>query len=167
VGPVPWRRPDLWAGLLVAAAAATLFVLTGAIRETEEGIVGARFVPRVVCGLLILGGLVLAAGTLRRPDGGRAAADDGEDDGPPSVARALALPGLGLLYVAAIPWIGYIAATLPAAMAALRLLGMRGAARTALVAAALTALSWLAFAQGMGLFLPRGRLLDLAAFLPS
>ena len=49
---------------------------------------------------------------------------------------------------------------------ALQLLGIRGAGRGAAVALALTALRWLAFAEAMGLFLPRGRLLDLAALLP-
>ena len=113
------RRADVWTGLPIAAAAAAFLASTVQIRETEEGIVGARLAPRVVTALLIPGGLALAAsvavgGRRERVAGAPEPVDpEAQPDGP-STPRALAPPLLGLLYVAAIPIVGHLAATPPA-----------------------------------------------------
>ena len=180
------RDGDLWAGLAVAFLGAALLALTFRIRLTEAGLVGPRFVPQVVAGLLVAGGLALA---LRPRSGGAAVPEDvpaddaapaplsppGEegppagsatgDGAPTSPLPALALPVMGLLYVAAIPWVGYLAATLPAAAAALWLFGARRPVFALLAALGLTAAMQAVFVELMGVFLPRGRLLDLAAWL--
>ena len=165
------RRADLWTGLAIAAAGATLFWLTLGIRETEEGIVGPRFVPQVVTALMALGGLALAAASRRgaavpsvpkAPDPRPNAAPDPSEAPPSAPLRAMVVPVLGLGYVALLPLVGYLAATFAAAWAALVLFGGRPR-RTAPIAAGLALALHAAFALGMGLHLPRGRLLDLAA----
>ena len=166
------RRADMLAGLLVAVAGASLFGLTFQIRETEAGLIGASFFPRVASGVLVALGLVLIV-SARRPSLGSAAeamspavgSDAAEADTVASLIRVLALPAVGLAYVAAMPWIGYLLATLVGGWAALLLFGARPGRAAALALAAALAMHLL-FAGAMGLFLPRGRLIDAAAWLP-
>lgn len=146
---------DRWAGAALAALGAGLLALTFAIPSTEAGLIGPRLVPRAVAALIVAGGLALV---LRpRPVAG--------GDGPARPAAALAVPALGLAYVWALPWVGYLIATALAAAAALVLFGLRRPGVVVAAAAGIAAGLHLVFAEAMGLFLPRGRLIDLALLL--
>lgn len=164
-------RADMLAGFTVALAGAGLFALTFGIRETEAGLIGASFFPRVSSGVLIALGLALALAARRDPASAAisAEASDAERDdvGEPasSLSRGLVLPAIGFIYVLAMPWIGYLLSTLVAGWAALVLFGARPG-RAALIAMAASVAMYLLFAGAMGLFMPRGRLLDAAAWLP-
>jgi len=112
--------------------------------------VGPKAFPYLVAAVLVMAGV---HGALRPRDGG-------ETRGSPqrgTVVRAGAAAGTFLIYAAALPVVGFFASTTLVVAVLSRLFGARW--RQALTAAAaLSAVLWLLFNQGLGLALPIGDL---------
>lgn len=145
------RKADVLTGLAIALAGAGLLAATGQIRITEAGLIGPRFVPQIVCVLLILGGLWLAL----RPNGVAG------ESGSARPWRALILLAIGFAYAALVPLIGYLLATALAAGAGFALFGQRGWRQILIASVAAAAVFHIVFIEVLGLFMPRGRWLDL------
>ena len=149
------RNPDLWTGLVLAGLGAGFLAATFDIRLTEAGLIGPRFVPQVVCVLIVVGGLMLALAAGRAPVG----------DGPALPWRAAVLIGIGLAHVWLMPRVGYAAATVVVAAATLAVFGQRDW-RVLAGGAMLAGLAFhLLFIELMGVFMPAGRWIDLARFV--
>lgn len=144
------KSQDRAIGLVTLAVSALLFYETYSFRVVEWDAMGLPFWPRLVLGCL--GGLSLlfvARGSL--------------DDGPHQLldARAFAVLGGGVLYVALIPLIGYVIVT-PVFIAAFSFwLGPRtgrSALQATLTAAIATAVIYYVFKESLYVQFPEGLL---------
>ena len=149
------RNPDLWTGLIIAMVGAGLLAASFDIRITEVGLIGPRFVPQVVCVLIVAGGLILAL----RPSA------DGGDGGPAVPWRAALLIGIGLAHVWLVPRVGYATATVVVAGATFMLFGQRDW-RVVSGGAVIAGFAFhFLFIELMGVFMPAGRWFDLARMI--
>ena len=149
------RNPDLWTGLILAIVGSGFLAASFDIRITEDGLIGPRFVPQVVCGLVVASGLILAlgGGTVR---GQR---------GPVVPWRAALLIGIGLANVWLIPRVGYAAATMLVSAATLTLFSRRDW-RVVTGGAVMSGVAFhVLFIELMGVFMPHGRWFDLARMI--
>lgn len=161
------KHADFWTGIVLALLGAGLLALTSQVQLTETNLIGARFVPQVVSGLLIVGGVMLAL-FWRVADATPTDAVQATpmvEAAPHALPTALALPLIGALYTFAIPQVGYIAATFLGAAAALMLYGARKPLRILLAATVMATLMHLIFVVLMGIFLPRGQFFDILNWL--
>ncbi len=149
------RNPDLWTGLVLAVIGAGFLTASFDIRITEAGLIGPRFVPQVVCGLVVASGLILALG--RRTAGG--------ESGPALPLRAALLIAIGLVNVWLVPRVGYAAATMLVAGSVFALFGQRDWRVIAGGAVVSGVAFHLLFIELMGVFMPAGRWFDLARMI--
>lgn len=160
------RSSDHWTGLVIAISGVALFAMTFNFTITEEGLVGPRFGPRVISGLLVLGGVLLAASpwlSPRMPDEDHRSA--GADDEPRSLRVLPVVLGLilvGFAYAFMTRKVGYDLSTFAAAWAVLAIFRVRSVFRITAVAAGLALAMHVLFLEVMGLFMPDGRWIDLS-----
>jgi putative tricarboxylic transport membrane protein len=140
------RIPLVGGGFLVVLGAVALLEAF----RLRDGWLGARLMPALVGGVLVLAGLAHATepGTaVAWPDaaGGR---------------RVLALLALLVLYVALLPWLGFPIATLLFALPIVRSLGSTSWPRALLTAAVIAGACHVVFKHWLGMPLPAGVLGD-------
>lgn len=148
-------RGDFWLGLGALALAATYGWQAAAIEDSLlSDTIGAGGVPLGIAGLVGLCGAALALRGLR------AGSNDGTSDWR-AHARAAGLLGLLVVYLLAVPWLGY---PLSVALLGAGVAAYAGAPRGAALAAfgaGLAAVLWAAFVGALGVPFPTGRLLGL------
>lgn len=151
------KPKDFCMAVMLLILAALLYARSNVINTGVEHALGPMFFPRLL--LFCIGGLslVLLVQSLRRPQG--AARPAGAKPRAESGARVLQwiFVGLFLLYLLALPFFGYLAATLGFLLAGMLLLGPRTPRSLALyagVAVAVTLGLQYVFSDLLHLFLP-------------
>lgn len=162
------RRVDLLIALLVVAAGVFVIVVAQGIRSIGPVVdpLGPKAIPNVVGALMILGGGGIAVSRLRRwrQEPGHLVDNEGEPDerGVPASSRQAALiMALSFGYVAALPYLGYIIASLVFVGGALRVMRVRSWAAIVLTAAIYTVVTYLVFARVVNVNFPLGPLADV------
>ena len=145
-------RRDLVCAAAGLALAGAYYAAAAAIPASllADG-VGAAGIPKLLAVALALLSLLLGARSLVP---GAAAADT--DAGVGRHARALGVAGLGLVYVAAAPYLGYPLALALLVAAATLYYGASPRPTVAVYAVACAALLWLVFAKVLGVAMPAG-----------
>lgn len=165
-------RANVLSGLACFAFAAWIWYVAGDVPAmTATDNLGGRFFPRLISGammvaslgLLITGlmGIEISAGTARAPteaEESAAARADQLSIGPGEVRLGLFVVVMAL-YVAALPWLGYLLASVIAFAVMLVLAGERRPLAVVLGAPGITVLLYLLFAVLFGQNVPEGTLL--------
>jgi putative tricarboxylic transport membrane protein len=125
--------------------------------------IGPRVAFYITGGTLALGGLVIILRSLwsSRQRAGNRIPNEGvpdEADYPASTGRALAIMGCCIAYGLTFDLLGYLIATPLFIIAALAILGERHAGRIVLIALIFTAVTYVIFAQALGVRVPVGPL---------
>lgn len=161
------RRIDIAVGAAFAALGAFMIWQAGLIREgMMRDPIGPRAAFYLCGGVLLLGGLIVIAGHLRRwarqaHHMVRAEGTQDEAEYPASALRAWGLVAVVVAYVGLFEPLGYLIATPVFVLAALAVLGKRNWAGMALVAVVYTGATYLVFAQALGVRIPVGPLTPL------
>jgi hypothetical protein len=148
---------DGWAGLVVLAFCAVLWWLTLGIRGNPLVPIGPEFYPRIVIGFTAaLAALLVGVDLLRRRV--RRAPAAAAPLNYPLVSATFAAFGV---YVLALPWLGFRAATFLYLLAAAALLARprdaKGWAKLVVLAGVTTLVTYLVFEHYLTVLLPRGR----------
>ncbi len=161
------RRIDI----VVAAAFALLGVfMIWQASLIRDGMMRDPIGPKAafyLCGaVLAVGGVIVIAGHLRRwaRQAGHAVNNEGvadEADYPASAVRAWGLVAVVTLYVALFNPLGFLIATPVFIVAALAVMGKRNWPGMVLVAVVYTVVTYLVFAQALGVRIPVGPLTDM------
>lgn len=147
---------DGWAGLVVLASCAVLYWLTLGLKGNPLVPIGPAFYPRIVVGVAaFFAAIVLVQDLAARRARGSAKAP------PPAVRPNYALVALQFavfgVYVVALPYLGFRAATfLYVAAAAVLLAGARSWGKAAALALVTTAATYFVFERYLSVLLPRG-----------
>ncbi len=141
-------RTDRILGIAAIVLSAGLFAATFRFPVVDWDPLGMAFWPRILIGLLFFLSLFFVVKGRILP-------------GPPAkvVFRAFIIPAGGIVYVVALQWIGYIAASLIAMALLTRMLVAPGQHRlslTLLMATTGTTLTYLVFKVLFGVYLPIG-----------
>ena len=139
------RRISLVCGAFLVALGAVALLETLRLRD---GWLGARLMPALVGGMLVLVGLA----HVREPITLEAWPD------PAASARVLAVLALLALYVVLLPFLGFLLATLLFALPLVRALGAMSWSLTLATAAAIALGSHVVFKHWLGMPLPAGPL---------
>jgi putative tricarboxylic transport membrane protein len=158
------RRIDI--AVAVAFALLGLFMIwqAGLIREgMMRDPVGPRAAFYVCGGILLLGGLVVIAGHLRRwsRQTGHMVRNEGtgdEADFPASALRAFALIGVAVAYALLFEPAGFLIATPAFVFAALAVMGKRNWGAMAVIAVIFGVVTYVVFAQILSVRIPVGPL---------
>lgn len=116
---------------------------------------GARLFPVSLSAILALGGVVLCVREWRQRGGPREEGSEGVGPAKRQPLKAVALMGLLILYLIALPWLGFGLATFVFAFAAMRFLEATWA-RSAIFSAILIAFVYALFGYGFKVPLPTG-----------
>ncbi|MCC7045655.1 MAG: tripartite tricarboxylate transporter TctB family protein [Alphaproteobacteria bacterium] len=153
---------ELVTGLIVLGlAAAYYFAADNIPRSLLSDAVGADGVPKVLAVLLgLLGAIQAARGALRT-----ALVDHGsaEGHGLGQHLRSLGLIGVGVVYLVAAPYLGYLLATGLLVFVVAAYAGMPASPRLGVIAVLGSVVLWLVFAKVLGVAMPGGVLSDLLA----
>lgn len=158
------RRVDLAlaVSVMILGALVLIISLNTSVPPRVIDPLGPRFVPSFLGAVFAVGGGVIAARTLlRRELHGSAEGEPDEVGVPASGSSAMATMGLSVLYMLAIPTVGYIFGTLlfvPAALWLMKVRRMRTIVATSMV---YTAATYALFAYVAGVDLPLGPLAEL------
>ena len=161
------RLGDRWvdiAGGLAFAALGLAIVVIGelTLREDIKGdLLGPMAFPRLLGGMLCVGGLYVAFRAWRMSADQSAIAldeegDEDEADVPASTIRAFTVMGLSLLYAIVLNPVGYLVATPVFVAAGLYALSVRSKVVLIVVPIVLTAFCYYAFAEVLSVPLPSG-----------
>lgn len=159
------RNADILGAGVVVAIGIFFLIQAQQVETHQPDLIGPSLVPSVIAGLVILLGLAKGVMAFACPRGG-----NGEELSP-SQARAVylkiaAITALGILYLNAFTWFGYLVSTLLILAAILFLFGNRGAFRIGAYAAAGAIAFYILFVGGMGIFDPPGTVINFQPVLP-
>jgi putative tricarboxylic transport membrane protein len=158
VSPGHPARKELVAGLVLCAIAG-LYLLAGRRYPLDSLVNPGPGVFPLAIGLLLLAlaGMQVVRAVLRRP---RATETARSGSGPPDAAMGLPAVMLAALvvYLLAMPWLGFQLSTLLLVLVAAKLMGTPGWARPAVLAAGVLLGCWLVFSLWLRVPLPRGAL---------
>lgn len=145
-------------GLVALALAAAYYAAADALpRSLLSDAVGADGAPKLYALALGLLGVVQIARSV--PRGERPAAASGEAPAPLRVhLRALGVLAIGAAYIAATPYLGYLAATTILIYVLTVYAGQAHSWRTAAISLGGGAALWLSFAKLLGVAMPAGLL---------
>jgi putative tricarboxylic transport membrane protein len=155
-------RRDLVIALCVAALGAAILWMTGEIRMgIARDVIGPRAFPYAIGGLLLAGGLVLAARRLREMNagGGFVAPEEGSEDTPgypASAKRVVFIMALSVAYLAVLMPVGYLLATPPFVALAFIAMNERRPLYTVVIPLLWTVLTYLLFSQLLDVRMPVG-----------
>lgn len=158
------RRIDVAVAAAFAALGAFMIWQAGLIREgMMRDPIGPRAAFYVCGGVLLVGGLVVIAGHLRRWSRQahhmvRAEGTQDETEFPASALRAFALIGAAVAYAALFEVLGFLIATPLFIGAALAVMGKRNWVSVAVIAVVFTVVAYVIFAQVLSVRMPVGPL---------
>lgn len=115
-------------------------------------LLGARGVPMIFAGI----GLVLLALSILERRRIRAGSGEAEKENPAGRRKTLAIIGLLLVYILAVPYMGFTLGTLLLSFISVRVIGYAHAGRAALFSLFLTAVLVVVFGKVFFIALPRG-----------
>ena len=146
------RRRNIIAALVLLALGAGYGFLTSQLPvRSLPDTPGPSFFPWInTIAILTLSAALLVQGLI--------GADGPVSAGGKSRQRGIWALGVFIVYLAFLPGLGFILATAPFVVAMMVLFGESGVLRVALGAAAVTAILYLLFRHGFGVFLPAGLL---------
>jgi hypothetical protein len=145
-------------GVLLVVAAACYFV-TSAIPDSQlADAVGARGLPRIYAILLAVLALLLVVSSWRRRrvDSAKATRDEQADRSLQSLVRAAGMLALGVIYLIALPWAGYVVSIAALIGGTAYYQGGRLTKQLLLVAAAGALLLWIVFVMLLRIPQPPG-----------
>ena len=147
-----------FAGLLLALGVFILLDTTTIEIPKAASNVGPRFFPYAVGALLTVGALLVVIGILR---GDHASPEEGElvdPSLPVNVRRTAGMAGSVVAFAVLLNPLGYVLATAICFFAVAATLGARHYVRLGVGSLALSVAIYVAFTQGLGIFLPPGLL---------
>ena len=159
------RRIDLAIGIAVILAGLGVLYVGHGIRPTGPVVdaIGPRAFPYMIGVFFLIGGTWTVFSRLRhwKSETGNIVETDGEPDEPDvpaSALQAFTVIGASILYVAAMPRLGYLIATPLFVIAALKAMRMQSWLTVAVLALVYTALTYIVFAHYLRVDLPLGPL---------
>jgi putative tricarboxylic transport membrane protein len=159
------RRIDLAIGIAVILAGFGVLYVAHGIRPTGPvvDVIGPRAFPYMIGIFFLVGGTWTVVNRLRlwRSDPGNIIETDGEPDEPDvpaSALQAFTVIGVSILYVAAMPRLGYPITTPLFVIAALKAMRMPGWVMVVVLALVYTAATYIIFAHYLRVDLPLGPL---------
>ena len=120
---VPAPRTDLIGGLVLLALGLGIWLYTGTFPELDDGHPGPALFPRLIAAGLVLAGLGLAVGGLRRRR--TAPAVDARETDWSGLARLAGVLALALAIPVVYPWVGFVPGVSALSVAVALLLGAR------------------------------------------
>lgn len=158
--PVEIEHTDKISSVLLLALAAGVFLVSGDFPR-GPGVTGPAFFPRVVAALIAAFALAqlgkrLYVSRVRSYEITREVA-----------VRVLAVLGLVVAYVLALPWIGFVPATLAFLLATMWYSGVESLPRATIVAVGVTLALYYTFVVFLRVPLPEGVFVPVRPFLPG
>ena len=152
------RRKNSIAAIVLIVFAASYGVLTAGLPvRTLPNTPDPSFFPWINMATILILSLWLLVRSLRRPKETALDTDTAERN------RVITAMGVFVIYLAAMPTLGFILATLPFFAAMMVLFGERRPIYVGTGTIAVTAALYLLFRHGFGVFLPRGLLTGIVA----
>jgi hypothetical protein len=139
---------DLVLGGVLLVVAAAYYVVTSAIPDSQlADAVGARGLPRIYATLLAALALLLVVSSWRRRriDNAKVTRDAQADRSPRTIVRAAGMLALGVIYIIALPWAGYVVSIAALIGGTAYYQGGRLTKQVLVVAAAGALLLWIVF----------------------